>query len=61
MGVTKVSVLIRKSKTDQLAKGRRLNLSQQATEAINLWLEKLRNPKEGQLKELIVVKKLLGR
>ncbi|QWD80056.1 site-specific integrase [Polynucleobacter sp. MWH-Spelu-300-X4] len=48
-GVTKASVLIRKSKTDQLAKGRRLNLSQQATEAINLWLERLRNPKEGQL------------
>lgn len=47
--VTKASVLIRKSKTDQLAKGRRLNLSQQATEAINLWLERLRNPKEGQL------------
>jgi len=48
-GVTKASVLIRKSKTDQLAKGRRLNLSQKATEAINLWLERLRNPKEGQL------------
>lgn len=48
-GVTKASVLIRKSKTDQLAKGKRLNLSQQATEAINLWLERLRNPKEGQL------------
>ena len=48
-GVTKASVLIRKSKTDQLAKGKRLNLSQQATKAINLWLERLRNPKEGQL------------
>jgi integrase len=48
-GVTKASVLIRKSKTDQLAKGRRLNLSQRTTEAINLWLERLRNPKEGQL------------
>jgi integrase len=48
-GITKASVLIRKSKTDQLAKGRRLNLSQQASEAINLWLERLRNPKEGQL------------
>lgn len=48
-GVTKASVLIRKSKTDQLAKARRLNLSQQATEAINLWLERFRNSKEGQL------------
>ena len=48
-GVTKASALIRKSKTDQLAKGRKLNISQQATEAIKLWLERLRNPKEGQL------------
>ena len=47
--ITKASVLIHKSKTDQLAKGRRLNLSEQATEAINLWFERLRNPKEGQL------------
>lgn len=45
----KASVLIRKSKTDQLAKGRRLNLSIKATEALNLWLERMRNPKEGQL------------
>jgi integrase len=50
-GVTKASVLIKKSKTDQLAKGRRLSLSLQATEAINLWLERCRNPKEGQLFE----------
>ena len=45
----KASVLIRKSKTDQLAKGRRLNLGIKATEALNLWLERMRNPKEGQL------------
>jgi integrase len=48
-GVTKASVLLRKSRADQLAKGRRLSLSQQATEAINLWLERCRNPKEGKL------------
>jgi site-specific recombinase XerD len=45
----KASVLIRKSKTDQLAKGRRLNLGIKATEAQNLWLERMQNPKEGQL------------
>jgi integrase len=48
-GVAKADILIRKSKTDQLAKCRRLNLSQKATEAVNLWLERLRSPKEGQL------------
>lgn len=48
-GLAKASTLIRKSKTDQLGKGSRLNLSQKATEAINLWIERLRNPKEGQL------------
>lgn len=48
-GVTKASVLIRNSKTDQLAKGRRLNLSQKTTEAINLWLKRVRNPKKGRL------------
>lgn len=41
--------MIRKSKTDQLASGRRLNLSIRATEALGLWLERLRNPTEGQL------------
>jgi integrase len=46
-GVTMASVLIKKSKTDQLAKGRRLNLSQKSNEAINLCLERLRHPKEG--------------
>lgn len=48
-GITETSPLMRKSKTDQLAKGRRLNLSEKSTEVINLWLERLRNPKEGQL------------
>ena len=48
-GVTKASVLIKKSKKDQLAKGRRLNLSQQVNKAINLWLERCRNPQERQL------------
>jgi site-specific recombinase XerD len=43
------SVLIRKSKTDQLARGRRLNISIRTTEALNLWLERLRNPAVGQL------------
>jgi integrase len=46
---TKASVLIRKSKTDQLAKGRRLILSIKTTEALNLWLERMRDPTEGQL------------
>jgi site-specific recombinase XerD len=43
------SVLIRKSKIDQLARSRRLNLSTRTTEALNLWVERLRNPIEGQL------------
>lgn len=43
------SVLIRKSKTDQEARGRRLNLTIRTTEALSLWLERLQNPTEGQL------------
>jgi integrase len=57
----KASVLIPKSKTDQLAKGRRLNLSIKTTEALNLWLERMRNPKEGQLfKGINRVQKITG-
>jgi hypothetical protein len=41
------SIPIRKSKTDQFAKGRRLNLSIKITEAPNLWLERMRDPTEG--------------
>jgi hypothetical protein len=44
--VAKASALISKNKTDRLGKSRRLNLSQKATEVINLLLERLRNPKE---------------
>jgi site-specific recombinase XerD len=45
----KASVLIRKSKTDQLARGRRLNLSVRATDALSLWLDRMKNPTNGQL------------
>ena len=36
-GEKKASVLIRKSKTDQLARGRRLNLTPQTTRMLELW------------------------
>jgi site-specific recombinase XerD len=43
------SILIRKSKTDQFGKGRRLVLSVRARTALIEWLARRGNPKRGQL------------
>ena len=48
-GVNKMSILIRKSKTDQCAIGKRITLSQRTKESIEEWLERLNNPKSGIL------------
>lgn len=48
-GIEKMSVLIRKSKTDQYAVGKRITLSQSTKVAIEEWLERLRKPKSGLL------------
>ncbi len=44
-----MSILIRKSKTDQYARGKRIFVSERTQEAIKDWLERLRNPKSGVL------------
>ena len=44
-----MSILIRKSKTDQYAMGKRIFVSQRTKTAIKEWLERLRNPKSGIL------------
>jgi site-specific recombinase XerD len=43
----KASILIRKSKTDQLGQGRRLVLNDRATNALKEWLMRRKNPKNG--------------
>jgi integrase len=48
-GSLRASVLIRKSKTDQLGKGRRLALSERGSKALKEWLERRRNPSSGKL------------
>lgn len=54
-------MLIRKSKNDQLARGRRLNLTPQTTRMLELWLERMRSPTEEQLlKGIIRAKKITG-
>lgn len=45
----KASILIRRSKTDQFGQGRRLVMSERTTSALKEWLDKRRNPKNGQL------------
>ena len=45
----KASILIRRSKTDQFGQGRRLILSDRATNALKDWLIRRKNPKNGQL------------
>lgn len=47
--VVKASILIRRSKTDQFGEGRRLILGEKATIALNEWLERRKNPKDGWL------------
>jgi len=44
-----MSILIRKSKTDQHAMGKRIFVSDRTQVAIKEWLERLRNPKSGLL------------
>lgn len=44
-----MSILIRKSKTDQYAVGKRITLSQRTKVAVEEWLERLRKPKSGLL------------
>lgn len=48
-GKEHMSILIRKSKTDQFAVGKRIFVSERTKVAINKWLERLRNPKSGIL------------
>jgi site-specific recombinase XerD len=48
-GLEKMSILIRKSKTDQYAIGKRFTLSDRAKLAVQEWLERLRKPKSGLL------------
>jgi len=48
-GIEQMSVLIRKSKTDQYAMGKRIFVSERTQTAIKEWLERLRNPKSGIL------------
>lgn len=48
-GAIKASILIRRSKTDQFGRGRRLVLGERATHALKEWLARRKNPKEGQL------------
>jgi site-specific recombinase XerD len=45
----RMSILIRKSKTDQYAVGKRIFISEKAQIAIKEWLERLKNPKSGIL------------
>jgi site-specific recombinase XerD len=44
-----MSILIRKSKTDQYAVGKRVFVTERTQAAIKEWLERLRNPKSGIL------------
>ncbi len=48
-GIEKMSILIRKSKTDQFAVGKRITLSPRTRLAVQEWLERLRKPKSGLL------------
>jgi integrase len=48
-GIGRMSILIRKSKTDQFAVGKRITLSSRTKLAVQEWLERLRNPKSGFL------------
>jgi site-specific recombinase XerD len=48
-GKEQMSILMRKSKTDQYAVGKRIFVSQRTKLAIKEWLERLRNPKFGVL------------
>jgi site-specific recombinase XerD len=48
-GKEQMSILIRKSKTDQFAVGKRIFVTTRTQAAIKEWLERLRNPKSGIL------------
>jgi integrase len=48
-GKEQMSILIRKSKTDQFEIGKRIFVSERTQVAIKEWLERLRNPKSGIL------------
>jgi len=48
-GKEQMSILIRKSKIDQYAMGKRIFLKEITRAAIKEWLERLRNPKSGIL------------
>jgi site-specific recombinase XerD len=48
-GKEQMSILIRKSKTDQYAVGKRIFVSERTQTAIKEWLERLKNPKSGIL------------
>jgi site-specific recombinase XerD len=48
-GKEQMSILIRKSKTDQYARGKRIFVSQRTKTAIKEWLERLKKPKSGIL------------
>jgi site-specific recombinase XerD len=48
-GEEQMSILIRKSKTDQYAVGKRIFVSERTQASIKEWLERLRNPKSGIL------------
>lgn len=47
-GKEQMSILIRKSKTDQFAVGKRIFVSARTQAAIKEWLERLRNPNSGR-------------
>jgi len=48
-GIEKVSILLRRSKTDQNATGKRLHISAKAQVALKEWLVRLKNPEAGKL------------
>ena len=48
-GIEKVSILLRRSKTDQNATGKRLHISSRAQVALKEWLDRLKNPEAGKL------------
>ncbi len=48
-GIERMSILIRKSKTDQYAVGKRIFVTERTQAAIKEWVERLRNPKSGIL------------
>ena len=48
-GKEQMSILIRRSKTDKFAIGKRIFVTERTQLALNEWLERLRNPKSGIL------------